>query len=155
MNETYKFRREDTGEVVEVDYATMIQHSHGWITLPDGVTAKRVREDAPRTVRTKIVTMGSRPIVSWNMGFGQHMLDHFEADRVAHGYSDVEFVRDPDVPQYFNVKCESRDAFNRYAKHRNLVNKSGIGGVRLSAEELARAEEMMKERHPVTLSSDS
>jgi len=42
MTETYPFRREDNGEIVEVPFETMIQHRYGWITLEDGVEARRV-----------------------------------------------------------------------------------------------------------------
>lgn len=147
--ETYRFRREDTGEIVEVDYATMIQHSYGWITLPDGVKAKRVHDQPRMKMRTKCVRVGARPYISDTMGFGQHQWEDFEKDRVAHGFSDVEFVRDPTCPEFFQVKCSNAGARDRYAKHRGMDNKTGIGGVRFAPGELERAAEFVKERMDV------
>lgn len=150
MAKKYKFRREDTGKVVWVDYATMIQHSHGWITLPDGVSARMVHESSRWKKRTSGADerpTGRRAIVSDAMGFGQHQLADFEADRKANGFTDVEFVRDPQVPEFFQVKCGSRETYNRYARHRGYDNKNSMGGVRLSDAELRRAAEFVKERY--------
>lgn len=147
MSETYKFRREDTGEIIEVDYATMIQHSYGWIELEDGARAKRVRDaDEPR----KIVgekKFGARALVSDTLGFTAHQLAEFEEDRVKHGFTDVEFKPDPLVPEFYQVHCATALSRDRYAKHRGFDNKTGIGGVRLSQAELEAAEAWAREKY--------
>lgn len=143
-----KFRREDDGRIVDVPYDVAIRHSYGWITLEDGVQARRVPEEKPKKKPRKVAQTGSRPIYSDALGFGQHQLADFEADRLANGFTGVEFVRDPAVPEFLQVKCNSRDEFNRYAAHRNLPNKGSIGGVRLTQEELDRASEFVKEKYP-------
>lgn len=143
----YKYCREDTGEIVEVDYAAHIHHSHGWITLEDGVKAKRVRDpEEPR----KIVgpkKVGTKKLVSDSLGFGKHQLAEFEADRAQHGFSDVEFKPDPMVPEFIQVHFETTAARDRYARHRQYGNKTGLGGVRFTEEELARAEDRVKEQY--------
>ena len=142
----YLFRREDTGEVVEVSFEeAMRQDVAGWITLPDGAAAKRcVRlENRPPLAREKHEPPPSRPLVSDAMGFGEHQLAEFEADRRANGFTNVEFVRDPAVPQFFKVKCGSRREHARYVKHRGYVNRTGIGGLRLSTEDMERARQFV------------
>jgi hypothetical protein len=151
MEDRYEFTREDTGEIVEVDYATMIQHSRGWITLPDGVQAKRVSSGSKRWRAGENIgkQYGARAYVSDSLGFGQHQWEEFEKDRQAHGFSDVEFVRDPTCPEFYQVRCATAQARDRYAKHRGFDNKTGIGGVRFAPGELERAASMVKELYDV------
>lgn len=146
MAKKYNFRREDNGKIVMVSFEEMMKQQGGWITLPDGTQARRVHDESRMRKKTKEVRTGSRDIVSDSLGFGQHQLDHFESDRKAHGFDGVEFKRDPMVPEFFQVHCSSRAEFNRYVKHRGMVQKTSVGGVRLSDEELRRAEQFAKER---------
>ena len=146
MADEYKFRREDNGEIVEVDFRTAIEAHHGWITLPDGVEAKRVH-DSPLRARETCVKTGSRAIVSDSMGFCDFQLQDFEADRKANGFTDVEFVRDPAVPGFMQVKCGSRDTYNKYAAHRGYDNKNSMGGMRLSEEDMARAVDFVMDKY--------
>ena len=146
MTETYPFRREDNGEIVEVPFETMIQHRYGWITLEDGVEARRVHREERKPKRREVRT-GSREIVSDALGFGQHQFDEMEADRRGNGFDGVEFRRDPSVPEFFQVKCSSRAEFNKYMRHRGFEQRTGIGGVMLSEDELRRAEAWAKERY--------
>lgn len=146
MAKKYKFRREDNGKIVWVSFERMMQQQGGYITLDDGVAARRVHDEHRIRRRAKEKRYGTRDIVSDSLGFAQHQFEDFEKDRVAHGFTGVEFVRDPQVPEFYQVKCSSRDAFNRYVKHRGMVQKSGIGGVILSEDELRRAEQFAKER---------
>ena len=144
----YKFRREDTGEVIEVPWEVMIQQEFGYITLEDGTLARRCLhlEDHSKAKRKDSRT-GSKEIISDSLGFGEHQLADFEKDRKANGFSGVEFIRDPAVPEFFRVKCSSRREFNRYVAHRGMVNKNSIGGVRFTEEELEGAKEMMRRIH--------
>jgi hypothetical protein len=143
---TYLYRREDTGEVIEVPFAVMIDQKDGYITLEDGVLARRClhleRDGQPE--KTKVDATTDRPIVSDALGFTEHQFEEFEQDRVKNGFSGVEFIRDPRVPEFFQVKCASRAEHERYVKHRGYVNKTGIGGVRLTQEDLDRAKTLVE-----------
>jgi len=144
----YKFRREDNGEIVEVDFQKMMtQDVAGFIDF-DGVSARRcfhLEEQSEKTrVRETVATPG--PYVSDTLGFTQDQYADFEADRQRHGFSGVEFVRDPDVPQFYQVKVRSRREYERYVKHRGYVNATSIGGVRFSPGELERVAEKVKQR---------
>lgn len=141
----YVFRREDNGELVEVDFAAMMEmDALGVITLPDGVQARRVRDGEPR--KSSEPSLGiDKPIVSDTLGFAQHQLEHFEADRKAHGFTGVEFVRDPHVPEFFQVKFSSVREWRRYIHHRGMCDKNSRngGGVVLTQGDLDRARELI------------
>jgi hypothetical protein len=124
----------------------MIEQQAGYITLPDGVAARRcVHLERHETHRPDRIAAATLPIVSDSLGFPEQCLDGFEADRQASGHSDISFVRDPQVPEFFQVHAGSQRAMDAYTKHRKLVNRTGSlgGGVRLSQDELDRAAELV------------
>lgn len=144
----YQFRREDDGAVVEVDWELMMtQDRAGFITLPDGVAARRVYIQGGQAVALISATeeaerLGRREVLDqMGLGFGQHQLAQMEEDRIKNGFGDIEFVRDADVPEYLNVKCANRGAWERYAKHRGFVDRNRNRGLILSADELKSAGE--------------
>lgn len=147
----YLYRREDNGELVEVSWLVMIHQQGGYITLPDGVTARRClhletdRDGRPPPSEKPHL---DRPIVSDALGFGEHQLADFEEDRKRNRFTGIEFTRDPQVPEFFQVRCKSRAEFNRYTKHRGMVNRSSFGGVRLTQADLDRAKELVERGHP-------
>ena len=147
MVKTYIYRREDTDELIEVPFSVMIEQEAGFITLPDGVSARRClhleieRDGKPE--RQKMAPACDREIVSDTLGFGQHQLDDFERDRQQHGFTGVEFIPDRDVPEFRRVKCSSQKEFERYLSHRGYVNQTGLGGVRLTQEDLDRAADLV------------
>ena len=65
---------------------------------------------------------------------------------IKHGFSDVEFVRDPLTPEFFQVKCESWQARDRYARHRGFVDRSR-GSHTLTQDDFDRAAELVKRTH--------
>lgn len=145
----YFFEREDTGEIVEVSWEVMMdQDVTGRIEI-DGASARRRRdlEQTPKPERrvTEKAPL-QRDLVSDTLGFGETAFNDFEADRVAHGFHGVEFTRDPDVPQFYQVRFRSTRDRDRYIKHRGFVNRTGLGGVRFTEEELERAEELVSRR---------
>jgi len=81
------------------------------------------------------------------MGFPEGSLAKFEAHRKSHGCSGVEFVRDKDVPQFYQVKCDSWRDRDKYMQKRRMWNdeKTHAGGI--TAAELRKAEELVRERH--------
>ncbi len=145
----YRFKRDDNGELVEVGFEEAInQDVLGKITLSDGVTATRVREVEQEVEVRREKRSGEIPIISDNMGFGESSLDKFEADRKAHGFHGVEFIRDKEVPQFFRVKCSDRTTWERYVKHRGLTDRNGKNGgsMTLTADQLEAAKEMVRKK---------
>ena len=150
----YKFRREDNQKIVEVPFGVMMgQDAAGFITLPCGTLARRCayleeEEPAPAPPQRRGQHTGTRKIVSDSLGFPRQQLADFERDRKANGFGGVEFAPDPAVPEFVQVHCDSRATFNRYAKHRGMVNKNTFGGVLLSTEEMERAETIARRIYP-------
>jgi len=154
----YKFRREDTGEIIEVDFETAFKRDVlGCITLEDGVEAKFVRDQLQAKFATaEAVKELSKPMVNDSAGFGQHQFDDFEADRSNNGFSAIEFRRDPQVPEFFQVHCSCPKQFRRYMRHRGQedANSRNGGGVGISADAMKAAEDRMRETYgpPDTIS---
>ncbi len=152
----YIFRRADNEHLFEVDFATMIeQDALGYITLTDGVQARRCRHleaemDSKTGEKLRATADGGRPIVSDALGFPQHQLAAFEQDRTANGFSGVEFVRDPLEPTFYQVKISSPTEWQRYIQHRGMSDRNSTNGGRamLTADQLAAAEQRAKETSP-------
>lgn len=148
MSDVYRFRREDDGLIIEVDFATAIKAVHGWITLEDGVSARRVHDEQRSTISAAPKKLGSQPIISDNLGFFDYQYDDFEKDRKANGFTDVEFVRDPSFPHYYQVRCDSYAARDRYAKHQqDWVDRGPGGGWQITQQELDRAAAFVQEKY--------
>lgn len=153
MDEFYAFRREDNGELFWCDFETTIHETkNGFMTLSDGVEARRVPrfDRVPRAVTQEVEKVKGqpadlRPIVSDALGFPTAQLADFEADRVAYGFSGVEFKPDPKVPEFTQVHFKGRGEWQRYLKHRGYVDRNGSRStpVLLSEDELQRAAELV------------
>lgn len=142
----YKFRREDTGEVVEVDFATMMAQSAGWITLPDGVQARRVY-DGPHIERKYTPTEAGpeKRTVSDALGFPDYQIADFEEHRKREGHA-VEFRRDPSFDGFMQVVGSARD-MERYAESRKMENVGGHGsGAALSPALMQRTADRFLEK---------
>lgn len=152
MPDTYPFRRDDTGELIEVDFATMLQAEGplGILTLPCGATARRVRTGDTMSPRAGTASDVDRPIVSDALGFIGEQLADFEADRVRHGFSGIEFRPDPRVPQFYQAHASSRAEFERYARHRGKQdnNSRNGSGVTLTEGDLKRAAQLVSRGRP-------
>jgi hypothetical protein len=153
--ETYNFRREDNGEVIEVGFEEMMeQDAAGFIQIstPDGpVEAKRVHR-SKTIVRGEIPRFaGEKEIVSDSLGFLRTQLGEFETDRKAHNFTDVEFRPDPDVDGFVQVAFKTKAAWRRYSKHRGMMDISGMGRPcsALSKETMERAKELALQQYPV------
>lgn len=144
----YAFRREDNDRIVWVNWQTMMEQDvAGFITLPDGVAARRcvyLEGEAPRRAPQQ-QRSSPMPVISDSLGFPAQALEERVAQRDLHGFTDIEFHRDPRVPEFYQVHCASEAARDRYAKQRNMVNRTGSlgGGVMLSQEDLDRAAELV------------
>lgn len=146
----YAFRREDNGKIVWVDFQTMMAQRGGFITLPDGVEARRCLhlENRPKRITIQPENAIAPKAISDSLGFCEQALNKFETDRARHGFTDIEFREDPEAPGFFQVHAGSRAAMERYTKHRGLVNRTGSlgGGVMFSQEQLDRAAELAARR---------
>lgn len=141
----YKFRREDTGEVVEVDFETMMtQDAGGYIVLADGVSARRVFDVHAQKTGAQAGNANHRPPVSDAMGFTVHQIAEFEADRQKHGYHGVEFKPDPLCPEFYQVHCDSMSTYEDYMSHRGMYQKGRTVSNALTERQLKDAEELAK-----------
>ncbi len=139
----YAFRTEH-GRVFWVDFATMMtQDVAGYIRLPDGTEARRCRSMEGKTPRK---LQGAKravpaPSVSDSLGFPAQALSDRRAQLQASGCLGIEFKPDPGCPDFYQVHASSEKAMARYAKARNMVNRTGaLGGkVMLSQADLDRA----------------
>lgn len=111
----------------------------------------------------KIVEVGKeatreldKPIISDALGFSEQQFQDFETDRVKNGHTGIEFVRDKDVPQFFQVKCSSREAWSAYVKHRGMFDKNSRNGgaFTISDKDFERLKQDMLKRYPPKVSQE-
>lgn len=147
----YLYRKE-SGEIVEVDFETMMGQQGGMITLPDGSLARRclhleAERDRKRPPPPKETPApGERPHISDALSFNDYDLEETRAEVNAAGFgSTIEFVPDPTYPRRYQMKFPNHREFLRYAKTRGLAdnNSRGGGGAMLSQELLDRAAELV------------
>ena len=126
MTKKYKFRCEETDEIVEFPFDIMMRQKYGFLEH-DGMTYRRIH-DVPRMKKSSKYEGVKAEILSDTLGFGQHQFEEFEADRKRHGFTGVEFVRDKEVPEFYQAKIDSVKEWRRYIKHRGLVDRNGRNG---------------------------
>lgn len=82
--------------------------------------------------------------VSDALGFPEQCLKDRRTQLEQSGCKGVEFKRDPQVPEFYQVHG-TRNAIDKYGKTRGMVNRTGsLGGkVMLSQEDLDRAAELV------------
>ena len=141
----YKFRREDDGAIVEVDFEThMGQDRGGYVTLPDGVRARRVNDFQTQKAATEKGNANQTPPPSDSLGFTVHQLNEFEEDRVRNGFVGVEFKPDPRCPEFLQVHFSGPQAREDYIRHRQMVDKGSSTGVFISEQNLHDARKFAK-----------
>jgi len=152
----YDFRIEDgqpgAGDILSVDFSAMMHAKDGFLTLPDGRTARRVNRPSSR-LKTQEQASQDRSsvgpqIVSDAMGFTDNQLADMERDRVAHGFHGVEFRQDPTEPRFYQVVCSSERVKSEYMRHRGFTDqnsKNGSGHI-IDAAQLESAKSMVLER---------
>lgn len=123
---TYKFRSDD-GKEIEVSFDEMMNQQGGYI-IRDGELYRRVGSGSFKKRTTKPSGKTTKEIISDTLGFGQHQLQEMEADRKANGFKGVEFTRDPHVPEFFQVRCDSPKTWHRYLRHRGFTDKNSKNG---------------------------
>ena len=123
----YLYRREDDGEVVEVDFETAMSQQAGYITLPDGVSARRIYESTGEKSATPRTPIAAVPL-SDAMGCTAAQVGEMASDAKRHGFTGVEFVQDKTEPTFYQAKFSSWAEWDRYRKHRHLVDKNSRNG---------------------------
>lgn len=150
---SYIYRREDTGELIEVGFDQMMEQKDGYITLHDGVLARRcvglevAKYGGVEAAKYEAALGGkAAPIVSDALGFPYQQLQDFEADRVKHGFTGVEFTKDPHVPEFYQVRISSQAEWARYIAHRGMTDRNGAngGGATLTPDQFQRTTEMVE-----------
>ncbi|MEO1615054.1 MAG: hypothetical protein AAFV88_04340 [Planctomycetota bacterium] len=121
----YQFRREDTGEVIDVDFATMMEAKDGFLEIEPGVFAKRINR---HSVKRSVGERGRTEIVSDALGFPRQQMAEMEDHRQLHNHTDIEFVPDPEVPEFIQVKCGSEKAKHRYMESRGFTDQNSRNG---------------------------
>lgn len=146
----YIFRRVDTDELIKLPFSAVLdQDRMGFVTLPDGVQAKRcVSLEQEHSKPKKQVPVTIDRDLTMSLGFSQKQLKDMEADRVKHGFTGIEFVADPQLPEKMvGIKCGSEKERERYIKHRGYFNQTGRISRALTAEDLETAKRLVLERH--------
>lgn len=148
MCDTLKYRK-DSGEIVEVTFGEAYAYGtlRDVIRLADGSVGRRVK---PADVQEDVKEL-EKPIVSDALGFIAEQLPDFELDRRKNGFSGVEFVPDPRVPGFLQVKVSSAKEWRRYIKHRAMSdrNSSNGSGASVSETELAGLRKKMLAKYPI------
>lgn len=154
--ETICIFRKDDGQLIDIPFSQIIdkQGSDGFLQLEDGTWAKRcVQLELERDGKTRRAKQEDAKhslnltMVSDALGFGDHQLADFEADRRANNFQGIEFVRDPTYSRFIQVKCNCPATYERYVKHRNQIINNKVTGQLISQAELERAGEMVRERY--------
>ena len=142
---TYKFRDVETGKIRKFDFETMMAADVAGFVWVDGREYRRVRDPSSRAQGSGNPS-APKPIVSDAMGFPQQALKDFEADRQAHGFTGVEFKRDPTEPTFYQVHCDSPQTWKRYVKHRGYTDMNSRNGSAaiLSLDQIDKAIELAK-----------
>lgn len=148
MSRKYKFRREDNGKVVLVDFETMMGAENGFLRLEDGVMARRVSEGSCRissSASEKRKSANPPKVISDALGFTHHQLTEMREHLARAPVPGIEFHPDPHVPQFYQVHCSSEKAKREYMAKRgfNDRNSRNGGGAEISPELLAGAVDMV------------
>jgi hypothetical protein len=141
----YTFVREDTGEYVEIPFEEMLQQDvAGYVTLSDGVRARRVNDFSRQRPPREPQNANRTPPVSDTLGFQARQLAEFEDDRVRNGFVGVEFKPDPTCPEFYQVHFASHATRDKYMAHRSFFDQNKTVGSALTPQDLASAEEYAK-----------
>jgi len=147
------FKREDTGEIIEVDYQTMINRDpSGGIEIGiDGkiVSAVYQRPAEKKQPKQRAIEMNkSGMIVSDALGVGFGQVDAARQDCLSHGY-DVTFKPDPMVPEFYQAHMtpETKASYlgHLHMHDRSSRNGSGHG---LTPEQVLRSQSQVLSRFP-------
>ncbi len=150
MPTKYIYRRVDNEELVEMPFSAVLEQDQlGYITLTDGVQAKRcVHLEDYQAQKAKAVHCGiNTHDLTFSLGFSKKQLPEMRAALEAAKLKGVEFYPDPQNANMVGIRCSDERARNAYIKHRGLYNRTGSLGGKLGKEDLAMAEKLVRERY--------
>jgi hypothetical protein len=154
--QTYIYRRLDTNELVEMPFSAVLeQDALGYITLPDGVQAKRCvwLENVPVPQAKAVHTGMDRHDLTFSLGFSKKQLPEMMEAAKRDGLRGVEFYPDPQNANMVGIRCGSEAEKNAYIKHRGknieggLINRTGRLGGKLGKEDIEMAQKLVRERY--------
>lgn len=121
--------------------------AQGFLTL-DGVLYRRARDLESRPVASKPIPERTE-IVSNSLGFTDHSLPAMREHLERSGVRGIEFVPDPEVDGFTQVRCSSEKAKRKYMQARGLFDKNSRngGGATLSEKEFNDAKELLSRRY--------
>jgi hypothetical protein len=137
------FQRLDTGEMVSVHKPVVITFGEANIEINgEFVRCRKISNSDPSGA------MAPPPPVFSEIGlcFPQHELEKKREHVERHGFTGVEFRRDPRVPESFNVHFSGPEERKRYEKSLGVENFSGFNGGRagISGPMLDQASDRIK-----------
>lgn len=150
---TYPFRRVDNGEIVQVDWETMIGAKAQRITLPDGVEAIRVNPKPQQLTQRQLNCGANFEVVSDGFGCIEDAVAANKATAEMLGLRNIRWVQETGphaVPGFYTYHCTSPEEHRRWKEHvegsDNAEHLFG-GGVYMSAESLAEAQRRTIEKY--------
>ncbi len=145
----YIFRRLDNDELIELPFEWVLKQEAGYITLKDGVQAKRCvwLENVPVPQSKAVHTGINKHDLTFSLGFSKTQLPEMRAAAERDGFTGVEFYEDPANKNMVGIKCSSDAERERYIKHRGAFNKTGSLGSKLGKEDLEMAQKLVRERY--------
>jgi hypothetical protein len=132
--------RNDDGKTIEVSFERAI--NEGQIITHRGQLYRRVHEHS----ETKSKRIPERTeILSDSLGFPKAQLPEMQAHLELTRCRGVEIVQDKQVPEFCQVKCDSPQAYERYARSRGFREEnSRNGGGTITQQDLDNARELVQ-----------
>ena len=126
---TYPFRRLDNGEIVQVDWETMMSAVAQRIRLPDGSEAVRVNPKPQQFAQRQRNCGANFEVVSDGFGCIEDQKAELEFEAKRHGFSAIEWIPDPSVPGFYQYRATCPDQHRRYKEYREAQdNADHVGG---------------------------
>lgn len=125
------YYRTDDGEVIEVTPEVAFE-AGTFLELPDGSFAIRCKRPSSRlSVKQEKLsqkTILQKPAPSDALGFGVGQLEEMRQHAERENVVGVEFLPDPQVPQFYQVHCASEKAKKEYMKSRGFTDRNSTNG---------------------------
>lgn len=142
----YQFAFEDNGEVIDVDFETMMtMDAAGYVEIC-GRVARRINRPSVRREVEQVSDHVNAPMISDNAGFIEAALPQWEKWRQEHGFRSVEYRPDPQVPGFVQVHFHNRKERERYIKalHKHDRNSSNGSKAMLCPTLLSRTRKLVE-----------
>ncbi len=142
----YPFR-DDDGNIIYVDFDTMMgMDGMGFLKI-GGTMTRRARDLEDKPVTTQGEVNHQVDHVSDSLGFTKSCLKGMIGQLETSGVKGIEFVEDPDVPNFYQVHASSKEAKLKYAKSRQFRDQTATDLAVLGPYDLKCAQEMVQRQH--------